>query len=88
MSGSASYNCQLLVAIASYKWQLPVIGRNCQLQVPIVSYCEELPIILLFKKSEIWKKILHNTNKRVKFFMADTSHRKYLIKYYMIQKFI
>ena len=86
-----SGNCQLQVAIASYKWQLPVTSSNCQLhvavasykwQLPVImaiaSYCEESLIILLFVKSEILKIFLHKSGKRVKFFMADTSHRTFV----------
>ena len=42
----------------------------------IASYCEESLITLLFVKSEILKDFLHKSNKRVKFLMADTSHRR------------
>ena len=34
-------------------------------------------MILLFVESEILKFFLHKSNKRVKFFMADTSHRTF-----------
>ena len=57
---------QVLLSLVTYNWQLPLITGSCQ-------FCEEPLIILLFVKSE--KNFLHKTNKRVKFFMADTRHR-------------
>ena len=45
----------------------------------IASYCEEMHIILLLAKRNNWKKCFHKTNKRKKFFMADTSHRNFKI---------
>ena len=41
----------------------------------LASYCEESLIVLLFVKSEIWKFFRHKSNKTVKFFVADRSHR-------------
>ena len=41
----------------------------------LASYCEEPLIVLLFVKSEIWKFFRHKSNKTVKLFVADRSHR-------------